>query len=78
MWKKTWQLINGILGKFHNALPNFMNVIGKQISHSKDIANHFNNSFVNIGLSLKNSLSLSNIDNFAKFLPKQKIKFCIF
>ena len=69
--KKTWQLINGILGKSHNALPNFINVNGKQISNSKDIANHFNNFFVNIGPSLKNSLSLGNTDKFAKFLPKQ-------
>ena len=67
--KKTWQLINGILHKSHNKLPNYINADGKQITDFKEIADFFNSYFVNIGLSLNNSISLNSSDNFSKFLP---------
>ena len=58
--KKTWATINETLNR-HRKLNNFpleFIVNDQSITNTKDIANHFNNLFSNIGANLSSSIKL--------------------
>ena len=61
--KKTWNVINSILHRQKNErLSNEFLVNNKIITNPKEIANRFNDFFVNIGHSLANRIDNSNVD----------------
>ena len=49
--KKTWQTIDDVINNstIFSKTPEYFNISGDQIKNKKDIANHFNNFFINIG-----------------------------
>ena len=60
--KKTWQGIRSIVNvknKFNQGLSQ-LNINGKIVAEPKDIANHINNFFVNVGPDLENSIPKVN------------------
>ena len=64
--KKTWNMINELLGKCKKNLPSYVTINGIDVHDEKDIANNFNTYFVNIGASMANSIQQD--DNFVDFL----------
>jgi len=57
--KKTWQVIKEITGKFkikNDNLPRHIVVNNQNIYDKKQIANHFNNFFTNIGPNLASKI----------------------
>ena len=58
--KKTWATINETLNRHRklNNLPLEFIVNDQSITDTKDIANHFNNLFSNIGANLSSSIKL--------------------
>lgn len=66
--KSTWQTINELIGKKNKnkTLPTSFKYENKDIDDSKEIANQFNNFFVNVGPNLAKSFSNSN--EFVKYL----------
>ncbi|XP_065652891.1 uncharacterized protein LOC136080205 [Hydra vulgaris] len=58
--KKTWAVINGILGKNKNktsSLPKQININNNDIFCPKEISKEFNTYFTNIGLDLANKIT---------------------
>jgi len=68
--KKTWATINGILNrtKKKKAFPKQFFISGRCVSDVGEIANAFNNFFVDIGKSLTNNLVLPQDRSFEDYL----------
>ena len=60
--KKTWCTINNTLNrnKFKNEMSHEFIVDGQAIQNPKDIANHFNAFFSNIGINLSSNIDITN------------------
>ena len=63
--KNTWKNLNFVLGRQSNKneFPNYFSVNGNKISNPKNIANEFNNYFVNIGPQLAAQISSSHANS---------------
>ena len=68
--KKSWKLINTLLGKHHkaNQYVNELHVDGSVLSELEEIAEAFNDYFVNIGPNLANECPGQSSTNDASFL----------
>lgn len=66
--KKTWEILNNIMGKSNNQLPTSIKLFDKTSSTNLEIAESINNYFCNIASNLA-----SNVENtpmsFENFLP---------
>jgi exonuclease III len=70
--KKTWETINELLSRnsTKNDLPEYFMVNGKQITKLIEIANKFNEFFVNIGPKLSSSINIDGKKNYSSYLTK--------
>ena len=79
--KRTWATINENLNrnrKSNNFLLEFI-VNNESITDTKDIANHFNNFFSNIGTNLSSSIKLDDRNSaFTDYLHIQQITALLF
>ena len=68
--KMTWTTINGILNrtKKKKDFPKKFLIAGRYVSNVEDIANEFNNFFINIGRSLNNDIILPQDRSFEEYL----------
>ena len=62
----TWQVLNRIINKTkkQNCMPEHFTCNNKRIVNKKDIANGFNNFFVNVGPQLAKKSTVSMIEMF--------------
>ena len=67
--KSTWRIINDLIGKKQNPLPNDKFTMNENIINPQDTANTFNSYFINIGPNLSNNIGNQNKD-FTTFLTK--------
>jgi hypothetical protein len=80
--KGTWKTINGILSKTKrkNKFPNIFKENGIPITDTLDIANKFNNFFINIGPSLSKKINMPQNKTYKDYLLHKyttKLKFHI-
>ena len=70
--RKTWQCINGILNKSnHNpSYPESFNLNNTLITDTKDIAENFNDYFIDIGKNLADKIPLSQ-KSFVDYIPNR-------
>lgn len=76
--KKTWQLINNILKKSDNKnnFPDFFKDNKRIITDKTQIANKFNEYFINIGETIANDIKGNNQKSYKDYLNKhENIKF---
>ena len=68
--KKTWQVLNQCMGKnkSRSSLPKCFKVNNVEINDSEEIANGFNNFFVNVGPSLAENIPKSDEDSFKDYI----------
>lgn len=74
--KKTWQQINSILnrGKTKSKLPENIVIDGSDVSDPKQIANAFNNFFINVGKNLASSMpDLSSRVSYKDYLTQSSL-----
>ena len=71
--RKTWETIKSILNvnKSKSNFPAFFTVNGKKITSNIEIADHFNQFFVQIGPLLASHLNSTNIPTFQSYLTKE-------
>ena len=60
--------------KIQNKLPTFFNINEKQITDKKEIAEQFNNFFINIGPKLASELDTAGKPDFKSYLNMNKLK----
>ena len=60
--------------KIQNKLPTFFNINEKQITDKKELAEQFNNFFINIGPKLANELDTAEKPDFKSYLNMNKLK----
>ena len=74
--KKTWETIAEVMSKskIQNKLPTFFNINEKQITDKKELAEQFNNFFINIGPKLANELDTAGKPDFKSYLNMNKLK----
>ena len=60
--------------KIQNKLPTFFNINAKQITDKKEIAEQFNNFFINIGPKLANELDTAGKPDFKSYLNMNKLE----
>ncbi|XP_047125565.1 uncharacterized protein LOC124807591 [Hydra vulgaris] len=74
---KTWQVLNEIIGKpkiNKSFIPKILHIKNKTITNEKNIANEFNNFFVNIGPKL--AAKIPNVNkSFKEYLHYNKNQF---
>ena len=70
--KNTWKTINSILARSKNEYKSIEKIIidDKEISDSEEIANEFNNFFVNIGPKLARRIDSNNKKPYSSYLDK--------
>ena len=68
--RMTWSTIKDILNKTKSKqnFPNYFMINGTQISDAQDIANKFNDYFVNIGPNLASNVSINSTYSFKDYL----------
>ena len=76
--QKTWKLINDMLCKNKNDLPSFIVHENNKVTDLKDIADIFNDYFINIGLSVGNLVDTESPGNFREFMSKDCSKSIFF
>ena len=69
--KTTWKLLKEVINNqnYHIPLPNHFKYNDQILYDKQDIANHFNNFFVNIGIEINNSVQQSN-KSFNQYLQR--------
>ena len=60
--KNTWNIIKKLIGNKNKTLPTYMIVNGDKVEDNKDIANSFNDLFVNLGNKLHMSIDINTFD----------------
>ena len=60
--------------KIQNKLPTFFNINEKQITDKKEIAEQFNNFFINIGPKLASELDTAGKPDLKSYLNMNKLK----
>ena len=73
--KQTWDTITDILNKskIHKEFPKLFTINGKNITNPSEIAENFNNFFINIGPSLATKIDTTGKPSFKSYLNKQNI-----
>ncbi|XP_065650331.1 uncharacterized protein LOC136078485 [Hydra vulgaris] len=74
--RKTWQVLNEIIGKpkINESFPKILHIKNKTIDNENNIANEFNNFFVNIGPKL--AAKIPNVNkSFKEYLQCNKNQF---
>ena len=73
--KKTWKIINEIMNKskIQRRYPSYFNINGTKITDDLNIANHFNNFFIDIGSTLANNIDSAGKPDFQSYLNKLRI-----
>ena len=71
--KKTWQTINKLLGKKKSTIPSSFNDNGQTYTDPKDIANKFNEYFINIGKLTSHSIPRS-VKSFKYYCNIKNVK----
>ena len=68
--KKTWETLHSVMNITKNKqnFPNFFRVNNTTISHKEEIAQNFNQFFVNIGPALASKIKYVNDNEFKKYL----------
>lgn len=67
--KKTWEILNSVLGKSRHELPSYITFSNETLSSNTEIAEAFNNYFCNIAEKLSQSIAPSNT-SFKAYLPE--------
>ena len=65
--KKVWDIVNGLMGKEKNKLPEKITFHDRSISNSKEIAESFNHYFSNVANNLARNIQSSPV-HFSKYL----------
>lgn len=66
--RKTWGIINDLMGKDSHSSVNSINFNGKILSNNKDIAEEFNKYFSNVANTLAQNIAPSPVP-FTRYLP---------